>query len=105
MENNEAKQIHTTGGEIDKEVFDILSQNDVLTAVSDDKQARRLILNCFMEFLSECKALNKQADEFMQVLSICSKDKLNEFFKQVKSGTQQQIRENAIKLKRKKHKR
>ncbi len=47
MENNEIK---VTGGKIDKEVLDIMKQDDILTAISDPKQANRLILNCIFIF-------------------------------------------------------
>lgn len=87
---NADKKITTTGGTIDREVLDIMSQEDILTAISDQKQANRLILNCFMEFLSELRGLRDDMDTFVQVISICSKDKIDAFFKQVQSGLSQE---------------
>ena len=42
MANEEKRE-----GKIDKEVLDVLKQEDVLAVLSDDKQTKRAILNCF----------------------------------------------------------
>lgn len=87
MTNNEKKEeIKVTGGKIDREVLDVMSQEDILTAISDEKQANRLILNCFCEFLSEIKGLRQDFDEFMQMVSVCSSDKLCAFFKELQGN-------------------
>ena len=70
-------------GKIDKEVLDILSQDDINAALSDDKQLKRVVMNCFCEFLSEIKALRVQFEEFSQIISVCSADKLSSFFKEI----------------------
>lgn len=87
MENNVEKcKVETTGGKIDKEVLDVMSQEDILTAISDPKQANRLILNCFCELLSEIKGMRQDFDEFMQMISVCSSDKLASFFKELQNN-------------------
>lgn len=91
MENNEIK---VTGGKIDKEVLDVMKQDDILTAISDPKQANRLILNCFCEFLSEIRGLRNDFDEFMQMISVCSSDKLAAFFKELqKNVAKEEVRQ------------
>lgn len=79
-------EITVSGGKIDKEVLDVMKQDDILTAISDPKQANRLILNCFCEFLSEIKGLRQDFDEFMQMISVCSSDKLCAFFKELQKN-------------------
>lgn len=84
MENNEkVTNAQATEGKIDKEVLDIMKNDDILTSMSDDKQIKRLILNCFCEFLSEIKGLRRDFDEFSQMISVCSADKLADFFKEL----------------------
>ena len=39
------ENIKTEGGNIDREVLDVMKQDDILSAVSDQTQANRLILN------------------------------------------------------------
>jgi hypothetical protein len=102
MENNEIK---VTGGKIDKEVLDIMKQDDILTAISDPKQANRLILNCFCEFLSEIKGLRNDFDEFMQMISVCSSDKLADFFKELqKNVAEEEVRQEVKKKVSQSHK-
>lgn len=98
------KEIKTSGGKIDKEVLDVMKQDDILSAISDPKQANRLILNCFCEFLSEIKGLRQDFDEFMQMISVCSSDKLTEFFKELqKNVAQEEVRQNVQKKIKKSH--
>lgn len=96
MENIEKKsEIQTTGGKIDRDVLDVMKQDDILTAISDPKQANRLILNCFCEFLSEIKGLRADFDEFMQMISVCSSDKLTAFFKELqKNVADEEVRQD-----------
>lgn len=76
-------KVEKTQGKIDKDVLDIMSDEDILKTLDDDKLTKRLILNCFCEFLSEIKGLRKDVSEFSQMINICSADKLNAFFKEV----------------------
>ena len=73
---------------IDKEVLDIMSQEDIISTISDDKQMKRFMLNCFCEFLSQIKDLRKEFDEFMEMISVCSADKLAEFFKELQKNVE-----------------
>jgi hypothetical protein len=91
MENKEnVTKIEKTEAKIDKDVLDIMKDEDVLKAVSDDKQVKRLILNCFCEFLSEIKGLRRDFDEFAQMISVCSADKLADFFKELHGNVAQE---------------
>lgn len=81
MANEEKRE-----GKIDKEVLDVLKQEDVLAVLSDDKQTKRAILNCFCEFLSEIRGLRTQFEEFSQMISVCSADKLTSFFKELQKN-------------------
>lgn len=91
MSNNvKNDEIKVTGGKIDREVLDVMKQEDILTAISDPKQANRLILNCFCELLSEIKGLRQDFDEFMQLISVCSSDKLAAFFKELQANVSQE---------------
>ena len=87
MENEKnVTKVETTDAKIDKDVLDVMKNEDILTALGDDKQVKRLILNCFCEFLSEVKGLRKDFDEFSQMISVCSADKLADFFKELHSN-------------------
>lgn len=79
-------KVEKAQGKIDKEVLDIMSDEDILKTLEDDKLTKRLILNCFCEFLSEIKGLRKDVGEFSQMVSICSADKLDAFFKEVSTN-------------------
>lgn len=83
MENKEVK---ITEAKIDKEVLDIMKSENVMTALDDDKKARRFILNLFAEFLSEQKKENDLLQEFSRTLTMLSKEKLAEFYSGVKEG-------------------
>ena len=87
MENKEkVTKVETTDAKIDKDVLDIMKNDEVMASISDDKQVKRLILNCFCEFLSEIKGLRRDFDEFSQMISVCSADKLADFFKELHSN-------------------
>lgn len=87
MENEKnVTKVETTDAKIDKDVLDVMKNEDILTALGDYKQVKRLILNCFCEFLSEIKGLRKDFDEFSQMISVCSADKLADFFKELHSN-------------------
>lgn len=91
MENEKnVTKVETTDAKIDKDVLDVMKNEDILTALGDDKQVKRLILNCFCEFLSEIKGLRKDFDEFSQMISVCSADKLAQFFKELHSNVAQE---------------
>lgn len=100
MENKEkVTKVETTDAKIDKDVLDIMKNDEILSSMSDDKQVKRLILNCFCEFLSEIKGLRRDFDEFSQMISVCSADKLADFFKELHGNISQE--EKRIELKEK----
>lgn len=84
MENKE--QVEVKRASIDRDVLDIMNQEDILKAIEDDKQLNRFKLNFFCEFLSEIKELRKEFDDFMQMISVCSADKLTNFFKELQKN-------------------
>ena len=91
MENKEkVTKVETTDAKIDKDVLDIMKNDEILSSMSDDKQIKRLILNCFCEFLSEIKGLRRDFDEFSQMISVCSADKLADFFKELHGNVAQE---------------
>ena len=91
MENKEkVTKVETTDAKIDKDVLDIMHNEEVMASISDDKQVKRLILNCFCEFLSEIKGLRRDFDEFAQMISVCSADKLADFFKELHGNVAQE---------------
>lgn len=100
MENKENTQKpQVTEAKIDKDVLDIMKNEDVLTALKDDVLIKRVILNCFCEFLSEIKSLRKEFDEFSQMISVCSADKLADFFKELHSNVAQEEKRIAVREK------
>ena len=100
MENKEKiEKVETTDAKIDKDVLDIMKNDEILASMEDDKQVKRLILNCFCEFLSEIKGLRRDFDEFSQMISVCSADKLADFFKELHGNIAQE--EKRIELKEK----
>ena len=88
MENNKKIKVESAG--IDKDVLDIMTQEDVLKAISDETQMKRFELNFFCEFLSEIKGLRKDFDEFSQMISVCSAEKLADFFKELQGNVAQE---------------
>ena len=100
MENEKKTQKpEVTEAKIDKDVLDIMKNEDVLKGLKDDVQVKRVILNCFCELLSEIKGLRTDFDEFSQMISVCSADKLADFFKELHSNVAQE--EKRIELSRK----
>lgn len=69
--------------DIDPEVLDIMSDEQILEAIKDDTQAKRLIVNAFAEMLSEFIKLRSQLDAISQTVSTLGYDKLTQFFAEV----------------------
>lgn len=84
MENKE--KIEITEAKIDVDVLDIMKSKNVLTALEDEKQLRRLELNFFCEMLSEFKKFAKSIDDFSKYISMVSADKLTAYFKEVREN-------------------
>ena len=79
-------KVEVKGGAIDTDVLQIMKEEDVLKAISDDTQIKRVILNCACELYGEIKHMNTAFEELMKVVSVCSADKLSSFFKEVKQN-------------------
>lgn len=93
---------------IDKDVLDIMKEEDVLECIKDDKEMKRFMLNCFCEFLSQIKILREKVDNLNKIISIISSDRLAEYFvnykkltdmkKEEKEKTPKKSEENAKKI-------
>ena len=80
------KKVEVKGGAIDTDVLQIMKEEDVLKAISDDTQIKRVILNCACEIYGEIKTMNSAFEELMKIVSVCSADKLTGFFKEVQKN-------------------
>ena len=87
---------------IDRDVLNILNDEQILASLSDEKSAKRFELNCFCELLSQLKELNKEFDEFAQLLSVCSAQKLADFFRKLNENVEQERKNIELQEKMKK---
>lgn len=94
MEDNKKQE-----GKIDADVIDVMKEEDVLKALSDDTQIKRVILNCFCEFLSEIKGLRSDVEELVNTITICSTDKLKAFFKELETNVNDEEKRMELKEK------
>ena len=90
------EQITVTGGKIDKEVLDVMKQEDVLKALEDSKQVERLKLNCFAEFLSELMSFRKDVAELLRLFTVLSADKLDSLFKEVHENLKEEVKRQEV---------
>ena len=101
MEN---KKIEVKESNIDPEILDVMKQQDVMDTIKDEKLLKRAELNLFCEFLGLIKEMNQEFNDFMNLLTICSADKLQNLFKELQNGVQdEQKRANVQKKVRKSH--
>jgi hypothetical protein len=84
MENE--KKVDIKLNEIDVDVIQEIVKENVLEAISEQKELNRVILNCFAECLSEIKHLSQAADDFVNILTICSNEKIADFFSEIKKN-------------------
>lgn len=82
MENKKEEQ----GLNIDEETLDVMKQEDILEAISSEKEIKRMELNCFAELYGAIKDLRADIDTLNQMISVVSADKLTSFFKEVQSN-------------------
>lgn len=102
MKEEKKKDVEIKSAGIDSDVLDIMKEKDVLKAISDEVQIRRVMLNFFCEMLSQVKELKKEFEDFYQTISICSTDKVIDFFKKLKSNVEEEKTRIAVKEKIKK---
>ena len=86
----EEKKYNVGTEEIDAEILKIAQSKGVLDAVRDEKTLNRAILNCFCEVLAELKHLGSSVESFLDIISICSNDKIVEFFAQTKKNLEKE---------------
>lgn len=91
---NEVKE-----AEIDKEVLDIMNDEQIIASITDEKALARFRLNCFCELLSQISALKREVEELSQLISVASADKLTSFFKELQKNVDAE--ENRIELQKK----
>lgn len=102
---NEKNKVDVKYAEIDQEVLDIAGKEDIFGVFEDEKQMRRAEFNFLCEFLSELKDVVKYADDFVNTLTICSNDKLVDFFTNVKGNVEKEkTRLSALEKVEKSHK-
>lgn len=99
---SEEKKNTVSGGELDAEALQIMKEEDVLKAISDDTQIKRVILNCVCELYGEIKNMNTAFEELMKVVSVCSADKLSKFFKEVQKNVSEETQRLNLQKKMKK---
>ena len=85
--------------EIDKEVLDIMNDEQIIASITDEKALARFRLNCFCELLSQISALKREVEELSQLISVASADKLTSFFKELQKNVDAE--ENRIELQKK----
>lgn len=79
--------------EIDLDVLSVLSKECAISAIDDEKEMRRLELNCLCEMISEMKHFHTALDETLNVLSIAGNDKIVEFFTTVRENMERDVAE------------
>lgn len=100
MENKEIKnEIKVTPAEIDPEVLEVMAKECAMTATKDDKQMNRVLLNCMCEMLSQFQQMNRAFDNFMQVLTICGAEKIEDYFTKLKTNVNNEIARQNVKKK------
>lgn len=99
IEHKKQEEVQVKRGSIDKDVLNIMNDDEIMASIEDDKMQKRFILNCFCEFLSQIKDLKKKFDEFSDMIAVCSADKLNDFFKNLQENVEHE--EKVQKLKEK----
>lgn len=72
--------------EIDADVIQEIVKKNVLDSICEQKDINRVILNCLAECLSEIKHLSQAADDFVNILTICSNKKIADFFSEIKKN-------------------
>ena len=72
--------------EIDNEALEILQTKSIEKALSDPKLFNRTMLNAYAELLMEFKKLNEFQDNLLNIISMLSNEKLQEFFYGVKEN-------------------
>lgn len=94
-----SEKISVSKSSIDKEVLDIMKQDDVMKVIGDEKLMKRATLDFFCEMLSTVKELNSEMNNLFQIISICSAKKVSEFFTQVDDNFKEEKKRVAAKSK------
>ncbi|MEG1582231.1 MAG: hypothetical protein RR334_03680 [Clostridia bacterium] len=103
MENKkDIKKTEIVDSGIDKDVLEIMASENIIDGMGDQTQINRVILNCFCELLSEVKDMTRSFDDFMSTLTICSADKLSDFFVKLRSNVEDEQKVQRVQNKVKK---
>lgn len=72
--------------EIDKDVLETMAKESLSKITNNPVLMKRALLNAMAEMLSEFKHLNQSHEEFVNILTILSNEKIQEFFYEVKKN-------------------
>ena len=87
---------------IDEDALDVMKQEDILEAISSEKEMKRFELNCYAELYSAIKDLRADVDALNQMISVVSADKLTAFFKEVSKNLDTEVTRTNVQEKIKK---
>ena len=79
MAENTEKTVRS--GQIDKDVLNEVSREDIFKALDDEKLFKRAEFNFFCELLSLVKKLNNALNEQNQLISVLGAEKIGAFYK------------------------
>ena len=90
------------GLNIEEETLDVMKQEDILEAISSEKEMKRFELNCYAELYGVIKELRADVDALNQMISVVSADKLTAFFKEVSKNLDTEVTRTNVQEKIKK---
>ena len=95
-------EYNITPAEIDDHILKLAGEGNILKGMTDQAQINRVMLNCFCELLAQAQHLSHAFDNFNEVLSICSMEKMNDFFTKSRKNFEKEkkrVEENTKKAK------
>ena len=75
---------------IDKDILEIALNDNVYETMQDSVKRKRVIVNFLAEFLSSLKAIDKNMDEVAKDITICTSDKVLDFFIKTKDNIEKE---------------
>ena len=80
MEEKKVEKVDIQNAGIDKDVLEAITKDLIEKTVNDQTLLNRAIVNCLAETISELKNVSRSLNNFYQVISICSQEKILEYF-------------------------
>lgn len=96
MENNKVK---IEGGEIDKEVLDILNNENVVNSLKDEKLMKRFVFNFCCETLSVLGKLGNSVKRLYDTVNICGAEKIRDYFEKVQKNYEEEVKRAKVREK------